>query len=256
MAQVEIGLDTSIQIPISGEKDQVSQTVEPVSSTESSGSKTLTESLNSPSVDSSTTPTSSIPRSTTFPQPPPIPPHRHQEPPEFQQHHNTPLPPVPKTRPIHSESQPTNPQASTPTPSTQESQTSNDLSASSSTTDRNPPPLPLHHHGNHGQHKAEHHHSPLPAPPPVQNRSESPKVPPHRSSPRPTNTITETTKPRNPTSRVKAICLGCAGMVGLDAAVREACIEELGEDEGVKVRIVDGVKAGVGLLVGMARTGM
>ena len=54
---------------------------------------------------------------------------------------------------------------------------------------------------------------------------------------------------------VKAICLGCAGMVGLDEAVRTACVEELGEMEGKQVRIVDGVKAGVGLLYGLARAG-
>lgn len=54
---------------------------------------------------------------------------------------------------------------------------------------------------------------------------------------------------------VKAICLGCAGMVGLDDAVRTACVEELGETGGSQVRIVDGVKAGVGMLYGLARGG-
>lgn len=54
---------------------------------------------------------------------------------------------------------------------------------------------------------------------------------------------------------VKAICLGCAGMVGLDDAVRRACVEELGEREGAQVMIVDGVKAGVGMLYGLARGG-
>ncbi len=51
--------------------------------------------------------------------------------------------------------------------------------------------------------------------------------------------------------RVAAICLGCAGMVGLESAVREGCIEVFGEEEGKEVRIVDGVVGGVGNLVGM-----
>ncbi|KAL2438865.1 hypothetical protein ABEF95_014546 [Exophiala dermatitidis] len=60
----------------------------------------------------------------------------------------------------------------------------------------------------------------------------------------------------NNTSNVKAICLGCAGMVGLESAVREACIEELGSEEaGKSVAIVDGVKAGVGVLYGLVRCG-
>jgi Asp/Glu/hydantoin racemase len=54
---------------------------------------------------------------------------------------------------------------------------------------------------------------------------------------------------------VQAICLGCAGMVGLDDAVRDACIDELGEQRGKRISIVDGVKAGVGSLVGLAVAG-
>lgn len=54
---------------------------------------------------------------------------------------------------------------------------------------------------------------------------------------------------------VKAICLGCAGMVGLEEAVRSACVESLGGEEGKGVAIVDGVKAGVGMLVMLARGG-
>ena len=44
---------------------------------------------------------------------------------------------------------------------------------------------------------------------------------------------------------VKAVLLGCAGMAGMDEWVREEV------DEGVK--IVDGVKAGVGALQGLLR---
>jgi Asp/Glu/hydantoin racemase len=52
---------------------------------------------------------------------------------------------------------------------------------------------------------------------------------------------------------VGAVCLGCAGMAGMDEIVREACVEELGEEEGRMVRIVDGVKAGVAWLEGVVR---
>lgn len=55
---------------------------------------------------------------------------------------------------------------------------------------------------------------------------------------------------------VGAICLGCAGMSGMDAMVREACIEELGEDKGKRVRIVDGVVSGVAWLEGALRSGI
>lgn len=55
---------------------------------------------------------------------------------------------------------------------------------------------------------------------------------------------------------VKAIALGCAGMAGMDAIVREACVEELGEREGRGVKIVDGVVAGVVFLEGALRSGL
>ncbi|KAF2025341.1 hypothetical protein EK21DRAFT_76625 [Setomelanomma holmii] len=55
--------------------------------------------------------------------------------------------------------------------------------------------------------------------------------------------------------KVGAICLGCAGMSGMDEMVREACTEELGEVEGKRVRIVDGVMAGVAWLEGTIRAG-
>ena len=47
---------------------------------------------------------------------------------------------------------------------------------------------------------------------------------------------------------VGAICLGCAGMAGMNEIVREACIGELGEENGKAVVIVDGVQAGVSFL--------
>ncbi|TGO48196.1 hypothetical protein BOTNAR_0488g00050 [Botryotinia narcissicola] len=41
------------------------------------------------------------------------------------------------------------------------------------------------------------------------------------------------------------VCLGCAGMAGMDDMVREALVEELGSEDAKRVYIVDGVKAGV-----------
>lgn len=54
---------------------------------------------------------------------------------------------------------------------------------------------------------------------------------------------------------VGAICLGCAGMSGMNKMVREACVEELGDIEGESIRIVDGVQAGVAWLEGAVRSG-
>lgn len=53
-----------------------------------------------------------------------------------------------------------------------------------------------------------------------------------------------------------AICLGCAGMAGMDRTVREACVEKLGEKEGQRVKIVDGVGAGSIFLEGALRAGL
>jgi len=52
---------------------------------------------------------------------------------------------------------------------------------------------------------------------------------------------------------IGAVCLGCAGMSGMDEWVKEAAVEELGEERGQRVRIVDGVKAGVAFLEGSVR---
>jgi len=54
---------------------------------------------------------------------------------------------------------------------------------------------------------------------------------------------------------VGAVCLGCAGMAGMDEMVREACMEELGKANGGRVRIVDGVVAGAAWLEGAIRMG-
>ena len=54
--------------------------------------------------------------------------------------------------------------------------------------------------------------------------------------------------------KARAICLGCAGMAGMDQTVREACIEFLGEEDGQKIMIVDGVVSGVNYLQGLVRS--
>ncbi|CAI7642330.1 unnamed protein product [Penicillium pancosmium] len=56
-------------------------------------------------------------------------------------------------------------------------------------------------------------------------------------------------------TRVGAVCLGCAGMAGMEEAVREGCIQAYGPDEGSRVRIVDGVVAGAGNLVTACKAG-
>lgn len=52
---------------------------------------------------------------------------------------------------------------------------------------------------------------------------------------------------------VMVICLGCAGMAGMDRIVRDACVQELGEEQGLNVRIVDGVKSGLVTLEGLVK---
>jgi len=51
----------------------------------------------------------------------------------------------------------------------------------------------------------------------------------------------------------KVVILGCAGMAGMEDWVREAIVEELGEDKAEHVTIVDGVKAGLVHLEGIVR---
>ncbi|GAA5859894.1 hypothetical protein JCM1840_001785 [Sporobolomyces johnsonii] len=53
--------------------------------------------------------------------------------------------------------------------------------------------------------------------------------------------------------KLGAVCLGCAGMAGMDETVREACVEELGAERGRDVEIVDGVKAGWAMLDALVR---
>lgn len=63
----------------------------------------------------------------------------------------------------------------------------------------------------------------------------------------------DATKTLIESGEIGAICLGCAGMAGMEEMVREACIETLGEEKGQDIRIVDGVKAGLVFLEGLLR---
>jgi Asp/Glu/hydantoin racemase len=54
---------------------------------------------------------------------------------------------------------------------------------------------------------------------------------------------------------VGAICMGCAGMAGMEEAVREGCVRAYGDIKGHQVRIVDGVVAGAGTLVTSCKAG-
>lgn len=54
-------------------------------------------------------------------------------------------------------------------------------------------------------------------------------------------------------SGAQAICLGCAGMAGLDETVRQACVEHLGTEDGSRIKIVDGAVSGAILLEGALR---
>nr|POF21043.1 uncharacterized protein c1f7.10 [Quercus suber] len=50
-----------------------------------------------------------------------------------------------------------------------------------------------------------------------------------------------------------AICLGCAGMAGMEAAVRQGCVEYHGQTKGNMIKIVDGVVSGIIFLEGALR---
>jgi Asp/Glu/hydantoin racemase len=59
----------------------------------------------------------------------------------------------------------------------------------------------------------------------------------------------EATKRLLEDEKVQAVCLGCAGMAGMEVLVRRACVETRGEVEGGRVHVVDGILAGVDILV-------
>lgn len=60
--------------------------------------------------------------------------------------------------------------------------------------------------------------------------------------------LIEATKRLLSKGKVECVVMGCAGMAGLDEIIRAAAVEEYGAEQGNRVSIVDGVRAGVGLL--------
>lgn len=50
---------------------------------------------------------------------------------------------------------------------------------------------------------------------------------------------------------VRCVLMGCAGMAGLEDLIRETTIEQYGVERGNQVYVIDGVKAGIGLLLHM-----
>lgn len=60
---------------------------------------------------------------------------------------------------------------------------------------------------------------------------------------------------KSSTYPVSAICMGCAGMAGMEEAVRAGCVSAYGDRQGNRVRIVDGVVAGAGMLVNACKAG-
>lgn len=60
---------------------------------------------------------------------------------------------------------------------------------------------------------------------------------------------------RNSSDPVGAVCMGCAGMAGMEEAVREGCFRAYGQQLGNRVKIVDGVVAGAGMLVAACKAG-
>lgn len=65
--------------------------------------------------------------------------------------------------------------------------------------------------------------------------------------------LAEATRRLLRTGGVECIIMGCAGMAGLEEIIREACVDEYGEDRARGVYVVDAVRAGVGVLEGMVR---
>ncbi|KAK4216917.1 protein DCG1 [Rhypophila decipiens] len=65
--------------------------------------------------------------------------------------------------------------------------------------------------------------------------------------------LSEATKRLLSKGAVECVVMGCAGMAGLDNIIRSAAIDKYGPEQGNQVLIIDGVKAGVGLLEQMVR---
>lgn len=53
--------------------------------------------------------------------------------------------------------------------------------------------------------------------------------------------------------RVECVVMGCAGMAGLEDIIRSAIKEEYKSDTADRVHVIDGVRAGVGVLEQMVK---
>lgn len=60
--------------------------------------------------------------------------------------------------------------------------------------------------------------------------------------------LVEATKRLLGRGQVDCVVMGCAGMAGLEEIIRSAAVEVYGPEQGGQVFIIDGVKAGIGLL--------
>lgn len=60
--------------------------------------------------------------------------------------------------------------------------------------------------------------------------------------------LEEATKRLLETTAVECVVMGCAGMAGLEEIIRGVARREYGKEAGDKIFIIDGVRAGVGLL--------
>ncbi|KAL2263896.1 hypothetical protein VTK26DRAFT_4456 [Humicola hyalothermophila] len=65
--------------------------------------------------------------------------------------------------------------------------------------------------------------------------------------------LSEATRRLLAKGQVDCVVMGCAGMAGLEEIIRSVAVETYGLEVGRKVLIIDGVKAGVGLLEQMVR---
>ncbi|KAK3493582.1 Asp/Glu/hydantoin racemase [Neurospora crassa] len=65
--------------------------------------------------------------------------------------------------------------------------------------------------------------------------------------------LAEATKKLLQAGDVECVVMGCAGMAGLEQIIRRTAIEVYGEERGKKVMVVDGVRAGVGLVAEMVK---
>lgn len=52
---------------------------------------------------------------------------------------------------------------------------------------------------------------------------------------------------------VDCVVMGCAGMAGLEEIIRAVAVEEYGLEKGNQLLVIDGVRAGIGLLEQMVR---